>query len=103
VNFCHHQQEGQQSKIGMYNYYIVCSSNPSMTSNTTRGIVAAIFVAVAALAIAAATSIRGISITTPAFAQDENMTGGGGNVTNGNMTAPDIAGSGVATPPVMIP
>jgi hypothetical protein len=31
------------------------------------------------------------------------MTGGGGNTTEGNMTAPDIAGSGVATPPVMAP
>jgi len=74
-----------------------------MTSNINRGIVATIFVAAAALAIVAATSTGGISITTPAFAQDENMTGGGGNATNGNLTAPDIAGSGVATPPVMIP
>ncbi|MGH9953773.1 MAG: hypothetical protein ACRD5J_19325 [Nitrososphaeraceae archaeon] len=74
-----------------------------MTSNINRGIMVMIFVAAAALAIAAATSTGEISIITPAFAQDENMTGGGGNTTNGNLTAPDIAGSGVATPPVMIP
>jgi hypothetical protein len=73
-----------------------------MTSNINRGIVATIFVAVAALAIGAATSTEGISIITPAFAQDGNMTDGG-NATEGNMTAPDIAGSGVATPPVMTP
>lgn len=61
------------------------------------------FVAAAALAMVAATSTEGLSITTPAFAQDGNMTVGGGNATEGNMTAPDIAGSGVATPPVITP
>jgi hypothetical protein len=72
-----------------------------MTSNIIRGITVATFVA--ALALVAATTTGGISITTLAFAQDGNMTAGGGNVTEGNMTAPDIAGSGVATPPVMTP
>ena len=61
-----------------------------------------IFVAAAALAIVATTSTGGLLITTTAFAQDGNMTGGG-NVTEGNTTAPDIAGSGIATPPVMTP
>jgi hypothetical protein len=73
-----------------------------MTLNINRRIVATIFVAVAALAIAAATSTEGISITTPAFAQGENMTDGG-NATEGNMTGSDMAGSGMATPPVMTP
>jgi len=72
-----------------------------MTSNITRGITVATFVA--ALALVAATTTGELSIITPAFAQDGNMTAGGGNATEGNMTAPDIAGSGVATPPVMTP
>jgi hypothetical protein len=72
-----------------------------MTSNIIRGITVATFVA--ALALVAATTTGGISITSPAFAQDGNMTAGGGNATDGNMTAPDIAGSGMATPPVMTP
>jgi hypothetical protein len=74
-----------------------------MTSNINTGIMVTIFVAAAALAMVAATSTGGLSIIIPAFAQDGNMTAGGGNATEGNMTAPDIAGSGVATPPVMTP
>jgi hypothetical protein len=75
-----------------------------MASNINRGILATIFVIVSTLAIAAVTSAGGgILATTPVLAQDGNMTGGGGNTTEGNMTAPDIAGSGVATPPVMAP
>jgi hypothetical protein len=75
-----------------------------MASNINRGILVTIFVIVSTLAIAAVTSVGGgISATTPVLAQDGNMTGGGGNATEGNMTAPDIAGSGVATPPVMAP
>lgn len=38
----------------------------------------------------------------PAFAQGDNMTGGG-NYTEGNMTGSDMAGSGSATPPTMTP
>ena len=71
-----------------------------MTSNINRGIMVTIFVATAALAIAAATSIRGIPIITPAFAQDGNITDAG-NITDGNLTGSDMAGSGVATPPIM--
>jgi hypothetical protein len=37
------------------------------------------------------------SITPPAYAQTGNMTGDG-NMTEGNMTAPGIAGGGQATP-----
>jgi hypothetical protein len=74
-----------------------------MTSNIDRGIMVATFVAAAALAIVVATYTEGILITTPTFAQDGNMSAGGGNATEGNMTVPDIAGSGVATPPVMMP
>jgi hypothetical protein len=74
-----------------------------MTSNINRGIIVTTFVAAAALAIVAAMYTGGILITTPAFAQDGNMSAGGGNATEGNMAVPDIAGSGVATPPVMTP
>lgn len=49
-----------------------------------------------------ATSATGISILTPAFAQGENMTGGG-NYTEGNMTGSDMAGSGMVTPPITTP
>jgi hypothetical protein len=69
-----------------------------MTSSLNRGILAAIFVAAAALASVIATTTGGLSITTPPFAQVGNMTAGVGNATEGNMTAPDIAGCGVATP-----
>jgi hypothetical protein len=74
-----------------------------MTSKINRGIMVTIFVAATALAIVAAPSTGGMSITILTFAQDGNRTAGGGNVTEGNMTAPDIAGSGVVTPPVMTP
>ena len=74
-----------------------------MASSITRGITVTTFVAAAALALMAAITTEGISITTSVFAQDGNMTTGGGNATEGNMTAPDIAGSGVATPPVITP
>jgi hypothetical protein len=68
-----------------------------MISNINGGILATLFVAAAALTIAAATS------RAPAIAQDGNMTGGG-NVTEGNMTAPDTGGGGMAaTPPTMTP
>jgi hypothetical protein len=61
------------------------------------------FVAAVALAIvAAATYTGGISVNMSAFAQNGNMSIGG-NATEGNMTVPNIAGSGVATPPVMAP
>jgi hypothetical protein len=48
------------------------------------------------------TSAIGSSMIVPAFAQGDNMTGGG-NVTEGNMTGTDAAGSGMATPPIMAP
>jgi hypothetical protein len=49
------------------------------------------------------TSPVGTSMVVPAFAQGDNMTGGGGNATEGNMTGSDMAGSGMATPPIMTP
>ncbi|HZD36718.1 MAG TPA: hypothetical protein VE130_16050 [Nitrososphaeraceae archaeon] len=61
-----------------------------------------IFTAVTAILTATMfASFVGTSIPTPAFAQDENMTGGAGNVTEGNMTSPD-GGMGT-TPPPMTP
>jgi hypothetical protein len=48
------------------------------------------------------TSAVGTSMITPAFAQGDNMTGGG-NATEGNMTGSDMAGSGMTTPPMMTP
>jgi hypothetical protein len=73
-----------------------------MTSTVNRGIMVTTFVAAVALAIVAATDTGGISINMSAFAQNGNMSIGG-NATEGNMTVPDIAGSGVATPPVRAP
>lgn len=49
------------------------------------------------------TSAVETSIVIPAFAQGDNMTGGGGNATEGNITGSDMAGSGMATPPAMTP
>ena len=42
--------------------------------------------------------IISLMMLTPAFAQGDNMSGGG-NYTEGNMTGSDMAGSGMATPP----
>ena len=62
-----------------------------------------IFAAAASLTAAmVVTSALGTSMIIPAFAQGGNMTEGG-NYTEGNMTGTDMAGSGVATPPVMTP
>jgi len=58
-----------------------------------------------AITFAAAMLVTSIetSVVPPAFAQGDNMTGGG-NATEGNMTAgSDMAGSGMATPPMMTP
>lgn len=60
----------------------------------------AITFAVAAMLV---TSAIETSVVPPAFAQGDNMTGGG-NATEGNMTAgSDMTGSGMATPPMMTP
>ena len=48
------------------------------------------------------TTTGGTLMLTPAFAQGENMSGGG-NYTEGNMTGSDMAGSGMATPPTVTP
>jgi hypothetical protein len=62
-----------------------------------------VFAAVATLTAAIlVTSAVGSSTIVPAFAQGDNMTGGG-NATEGNMTAPDAGGAGLATPPIMTP
>lgn len=65
---------------------------------------ATFFVAAAVTASAALTlTATEISMIAPAFAQGDNMTGGG-NATDGNMTAgSDMAGSGMATPSIMTP
>src|ERR671919_551815 len=62
----------------------------AMKSNINGRMLATFFVAAAA--IASATSAVGTSMITPAFAQGDNMTGGG-NATEGNMTGSDMAGS----------
>jgi hypothetical protein len=63
---------------------------------------ATIFVAAATLtATILVTFAVDTTITTPAFAQDENVTGG--NVTEGNMTAPVLGDGGAPTPPAIIP
>jgi hypothetical protein len=62
------------------------------------------FMAAATLAVRTlAASAVGITMIMPASAQGDNMTGGGGNATEGNMTVTDMAGSGLATPPTMTP
>jgi hypothetical protein len=63
----------------------------AMKSNINGRMLATFFVAAAA--IASVTSAVGTSMITPAFAQGDNMTGGG-NATEGNMTGSDMAGGG---------
>src|ERR687897_120050 len=58
----------------------------AMKSNINGRMLATFFVAAAAIA-------SGTSMITPAFAQGDNMTGGG-NATEGNMTGSDMAGGG---------
>jgi hypothetical protein len=74
-----------------------------MNSRSRRILMTTMFAAVASLTAAmVVTSALGISMIIPALAQGGNMTDGG-NYTEGNMTGTDMAGSGVATPPVMMP
>jgi hypothetical protein len=69
-----------------------------------RILMTTMFAAAASLTAAIlGTSAVGTSMVIPAFAQADNMTGGGGNATEGNMTGTDMAGSGLATPPAMTP
>ena len=72
----------------------------TMKSNINGRMLATFFVAAAA--IASVTSAVGTSMITPAFAQGDNMTGGG-NATEGNMTGSDMAGGGMTTTPPMMP
>ena len=72
----------------------------AMKSNINGRMLATFFVAAAA--IASVTSAVGTSMITPAFAQGDNMTGGG-NATEGNMTGSDMAGGGMTTTPPMMP
>jgi hypothetical protein len=68
-----------------------------------RNLLTTIFAIAATLSAAIlVTSATGTSMLTPTFAQGENMTAGG-NYTDGNMTGPDMAGSGMATPPIIAP
>ncbi len=73
-----------------------------MKSNINGKMLATFFVAAAAITSATVvmlvTSAVGTSMITPAFAQGDNMTGGGGNATEGNMTGSDMAGSGYTAP-----
>lgn len=62
-----------------------------MTSNT---ILSALFVTASVLVMAVATSTIGTSMVMPAFAQGDNMTDGGGNATEGNMTGSNMTESG---------
>jgi hypothetical protein len=74
-----------------------------MNSISRRILMMTMFAAATTLtAVTLATSAVGTSMITPAFAQGDNMTVGG-NATEGNMTAPDTGGAGLATPPVMTP
>jgi hypothetical protein len=59
-----------------------------MKSNINGMMLVTFFVAAATIA-----SAVGTSMITPAFAQGDNMTGGG-NTTEGNTTGTDMAGSG---------
>lgn len=71
--------------------------------NRKRILLTGIFVAAATLTSAVlATTAGETSIVVPAFAQGDNMTGGG-NATEGNMTGSDMTGSGMTTPPMMTP
>jgi hypothetical protein len=78
----------------------------TMKSNINGRMLTTFFVAAAAIASATSamlvTSAVGTSMITPAFAQGDNMTGGG-NATEGNMTGSDMAGSGMTTTPPMMP
>ena len=77
----------------------------SMNSNINRRILLTTIFATAVATLSAAmlvTTTGGTLMLTPAFAQGENMSGGG-NYTEGNMTGSDMAGSGMATPPTMTP
>jgi hypothetical protein len=73
-----------------------------MYSNMNTKILATIFVAMTTLGAVTVASAGGIAMIAPAFAQGDNMTDGG-NVTDGNMTGSDTAGSGMATPPMIPP
>ena len=75
-----------------------------MNLNINRRILlTTIFAAAATLSAAVlVTSVGGTLMLTPAFAQGENMSGGG-NYTEGNMTGSDMAGSGMAPPPTTTP
>jgi hypothetical protein len=71
--------------------------------NRKRILMTGIFVAAATLtAVLLATTAGGTSMIIPAFAQGDNMTGGG-NATEGNMTGSDMTGSEMITPPMMTP
>jgi hypothetical protein len=79
----------------------------AMKSNINGKMLATFFVAAAAIVSATSamlvTSEAGTSMIVPAFAQGDNMTGGG-NATEGNMTAgSDMAGSSYTAPPTMTP
>lgn len=75
-----------------------------MTSYINRRILMTTMFAAAATLTAAilVTSALGTSTVIPVFGQGDNMTGGG-NATEGNMTGTDMAGSGMATPPIIAP
>ncbi|HZD35621.1 MAG TPA: hypothetical protein VE130_10485 [Nitrososphaeraceae archaeon] len=68
---------------------------------TYRGILmwATFTVVTATLAATMFASSVGTSTPAPAFAQDQNMTGGAGNVTEGNMTSSNTTGGGMGTLP----
>jgi hypothetical protein len=74
-----------------------------MNSNINTRILATIFAVVIALSAAMlVTTTGGTLMLTPAFAQGDNITGGG-NVTEGNVTTPDLGDGGAAAPPVLTP
>jgi hypothetical protein len=74
-----------------------------MNFTNKRVLLTTMFAAAAILTAAIlVTSGIGTSMSIPAFAQGDNMTGGE-NYTEGNMTGSDMAGSGMATPPTMTP
>jgi hypothetical protein len=75
-----------------------------MMSYINRRILMTTMFAAAATLTAAilVTSALGTSTVIPAFAQGENMTDGG-NYIDGNMSGTDMAGSGMATPPIIAP
>jgi hypothetical protein len=74
-----------------------------MSCKNRRILMTTIFAAAATLTAAIlVTSAVGTSMVIPVFGQGDNMTGGG-NATEGNMTGTDMAGSGMATPPIIAP